>query len=297
MLDGNQIVDEVEDQITSKQNLNTAPVGVTSTNLDSYKKTLATPAVRRLAQEYNVKLINIQGTGKDGRVLKEDIVNYIETNSKSASSGLATKTELPHTTPYQSTAKSSKDQDGEENVIPITGIRKAMFKAMTLSNSIPQFQLSDEIDMTNIVSMSPFLKRISAREAVPIKPLSFLIKSSSTALKSYPILNSTLNDDKIISKRHHNIGFAMDTPGGLVVPNIKSVQDLTILEISREIKRLHEAGMRGQLSPNDLTNGTFTISNIGSVSDQYFYDLFKKYFPYRSAALLAYLSSCLLKSS
>lgn len=257
VLDDNQIVDEVEDEVANNQISNPVPTGKLMTNLDSYKKTLATPAVRRIAQEYNVKLSDIQGSGKEGRVLKEDVVNYIEASSKSASPRPVTELVLPKSI-------SIKNQE-KETVIPITGVRKAMFKTMTLSNSIPQFQLSDEIDMTNLVSIKPFLKRVSSEKLVPIKPLSFMIKSSSIALKSYPILNSTLSDDKIICKSNHNIGFAMDTPSGLIVPNIKSVQDLTIVEISKEIKRLHEAGMKGQLSPNDLTNGTFTISNIGSV--------------------------------
>lgn len=230
--------------------------------MDSYKKTLATPAVRRLAQEYNVKLSSIQGSGKDGRVLKEDILNHIESHSDRVMVTEKSQVQQP-----ERMRPSKFNSEEEETTEPITGVRKAMFKTMTQSNSIPQFQLSDEIDMTNMIALKSFLKEISSTKDVPIKPLSFFIKSTSLALKSYRILNSSVtNNDTITHKKQHNIGFAMDTPTGLLVPNIKSVQDLSIVEISRELARLQEAGIKGQLSPSDLNNGTFTISNIGSVS-------------------------------
>jgi len=96
----------------------------------------------------------------------------------------------------------------------------------------------------------------------------FLIKTLSLALKDYPVLNGSVDEEKemMIYKSSHNIGFAMDTKEGLIVPNIKNVQNLTILEIALELNRLQELGSKNQITSSDLTNGTITVSNIGSVS-------------------------------
>lgn len=276
-----------------------------SSNLDSYKKTLATPAVRRLAQEYSVNLSAIQGTGKDGRVLKEDILAFIQSGSMLTSdptqSDLHSTTEPrssthPRSDPvyqelrsdpvYQesrsdpmnqtSSVQSPKGVSKSDRTEQLTPIQKAMFRSMTVSNTIPQFGLSDEINMSALVDMKPFLKQISTDYNVQIRPLSFMIKAASMALLHFPILNSALSHSgskpadagnvTLTLKSDHNIGFAMDTPNGLIVPNIKYVQGLSIVEISRELFRLQESGRSGKLNPSDLSNGTFTLSNIGSVS-------------------------------
>lgn len=282
-----------EGPVIDELNGETGAVGtggsVSSSNLESYKKTLATPAVRRLAQEYSVKLSSIQGTGKDGRVMKEDILAFIQKPNSTPSdirstpsrsdpmnqeprSATPSRSDPMYQTPVQSPKVASKGDRTEQ----LTPIQKAMFRSMTVSNTVPQFGLSDEINMSAFVDMKPFLKLISTDYNVHIRPLSFMIKAASMALHHFPILNSTVSDSgskiadagnvTLTFKSDHNIGFAMDTPSGLIVPNIKHVQGLSIVEISRELLRLQESGKGGKLNPSDLANGTFTLSNIGSVS-------------------------------
>jgi len=247
------------------------------------KKTLATPAVRRIAIENNIRLEEVTGTGPDNRVLKEDVVRFVEERSK----GILTSN-IPKTTPSpepSATAPSVKEttvikiastpekksltlQDRTE---PLKGILKAMTKTMELSMKIPHFGYCDEIDLTNLVSKKKQLKKMAERQGVKFTYMPIFIKAASLALNQYPILNSSLdkNNENIIYKASHNIGFAMDTPSGLLVPNIKGVQSLSLLEIAKEMERLIILGKNGKLGQTDLSRGTFTLSNIGSIGGTY----------------------------
>jgi 2-oxoisovalerate dehydrogenase E2 component (dihydrolipoyl transacylase) len=119
--------------------------------------------------------------------------------------------------------------------------------------------------------MRPTLKRVAEERGINFSMMPFFIKAASLAIKKYPILNSSVNEscDTITYKASHNVGVAMDTKNGLLVPNIKNVQNLTVLEIASELSRLQDLGLKGQLTPNDLTGGTFTLSNIGSIGGQF----------------------------
>nr|CAD7602514.1 unnamed protein product [Timema genevievae] len=213
-------------------------------------KSLATPAVRRIAVENNVDLSSVQGTGKAGRVLKEDILSYV---GKPAT--------LTHNTLNTL----------EETIVPVKGIMKAMIKSMTLSQSIPHFVYSDEILVGPLNDICKSLKHESQAKGIKLTLLPFFIKAASKALEQYPILNSSLdkNCENIIYKSGHNIGIAMDTPGGLVVPNIKNVQSLSVLELAEKLAKLRSSSLKGSLQLEDVTGGTITLSNIGSIGGTY----------------------------
>lgn len=215
--------------------------------------TLATPAVRGLLKTLNVNIEDVNGTGKDGRVLKEDIHKFVAMRD----------------TP--STAVPASQQ--ADTAVSLTPIQSQMFKAMTRSLTIPHFGYADELNINNI---SALRKKIANDKNDPRKItfLSFVIKAVSLALNEYPILNAkvdTSNPDKpqLIMRPRHNIGIAMDTPQGLIVPNIKDVGSISILDVAQEVSRLSALGKEGKLTPADLSGGTITVSNIGNIGGTY----------------------------
>lgn len=226
---------------------------------------LATPAVRRICRELNIDVAQVNGTGKDGRVLKEDVVRFNQRDEQ--------ETAKPAPKPAQPPAPSA-----EESVSQLTPIQKQMFKTMTNSLSIPHFLYTDEVKMDNLAKMRANLNQqlASAGEEDMPKKLSFMpffIKALSLSLNKYPIVNSRVSfeNDKpvLVNRPAHNIGVAMDTPTGLIVPNIKDVANKTIPQIGAELNRLQELGAQGKLTTNDLKGGTITISNIGTVGGTY----------------------------
>ncbi|KAF9941634.1 hypothetical protein BGZ67_004465 [Mortierella alpina] len=234
--------------------------------------TFATPAVRRVARENNVDIALIKGSGKGGRVMKEDVMAYL------ANGRQATATPKTESTP----AVSAKAQvpKGEDKVVPLSMIQKAMFKQMTKSLSIPHFGFADEIILDNATAFRAALNVHVAKtpEKYNFKKVSYMpifIKALSIALEDYPVLNACVVDGddassaKLKYRASHNIGVAMDTPNGLVVPNIKNVQNLSVLEIASELARLQEAGKKNQIPMADLRDGTLSLSNVGMIGGTY----------------------------
>jgi len=150
-------------------------------------------------------------------------------------------------------------------------MQKAMTKSMTEALMIPHFGYYDEIDMTNLVQVRKDLKAVCQERGVKLSYMPFMVKAASMALLHYPIINSSVDVQKetITFKHNHNIGVAMDTQQGLLVPNIKAVQNLSVFEIASELTRLHQVGLAGKLTSQDLTGGTFSLSNIGSIGGTY----------------------------
>ncbi|XP_076847778.1 lipoamide acyltransferase component of branched-chain alpha-keto acid dehydrogenase complex, mitochondrial isoform X2 [Brachyhypopomus gauderio] len=252
-------------------------------------KTQATPAVRRLAMENNIKLSEVIGTGKDGRILKEDILNFLASQTGAilppspfqeiqppppgpevarAPTGPKEKRAPPSvTTPIISRPVFT----GKDRTEPLKGFHKAMVKTMTAALKIPHFGYKDEVDLTQLVHLRSELKGVAESRGVKLSYMPFFIKAASLGLLHYPILNASMDEacQNITYKAAHNIGLAMDTPQGLLVPNVKNVQMLSIFDIAVELNRLQTLGVSGQLGTADLTGGTFTLSNIGSIGGTY----------------------------
>ncbi|XP_067936321.1 lipoamide acyltransferase component of branched-chain alpha-keto acid dehydrogenase complex, mitochondrial-like [Watersipora subatra] len=236
----------------------------------SNSKVLATPAVRRIAGENQINLSHVVGTGKDGRVLKEDVVAYISNtlDGKTASAPSPQRSAPDQLPPPPSSTTSSSI--GEDTVVTLKGIRKAMAKSMTEALQIPHFGYYDEVNMSQLVTLRKQLKGSALLGDIPFSYMPVIIKATSLSLNVFPMLNSSLlSEDRVMLKAAHNIGFAMDSPDGLIVPNIKNVQNLTILEIAGEMQRLMKLGEQGKLGQNDITGGTFSLSNIGSIGGTY----------------------------
>lgn len=257
---------EAKEEEQKQADVSSSPATATAeSTTPSRFRTLATPAVRRICRELNIDLVQVNGTGKDGRVLKEDVIRF-------------SQQEEPAKPAAQAPKPAAAPPSAEESVSQLTPIQKQMFKTMTNSLSIPHFLYTDEVKMDNLAKMRANLNQQLAgvNETDMPKKLSFMpffIKALSLSLNKYPIVNSRVSfeNDKpvLINRPMHNIGVAMDTPQGLIVPNIKDVANKTIPQIGAELNRLQELGAQGKLTTNDLKGGTITISNIGTVGGTY----------------------------
>lgn len=230
---------------------------------------LATPAVRGLLKEHKLDITHIQGTGRDGRVMKEDVNAYLHSQASQDTSIIPPQQMVlpPSPTPTVTSPQA-------ETLVSMTPIQAAMFKAMTRSLSIPHFLYSDEVDLTELSNLRTTINK-SLSPHPKLSYLPFIIKAVSLALNTHPILNATILTSatsasptpKLNYRPSHNIGIAIDTPQGLLVPVIKNVQHQTIHEIAQHLKHLHTLALSGQLpsNPHLLTGGTLTISNIGTI--------------------------------
>lgn len=239
---------------------------------------LATPAVRHLSKELKVDITDIDGTGKDGRVLKEDIYKFVQARDSGEQATPSARRPDP----------SPEAEAGVQKETPmqLTKTQEQMFKAMTRSLTIPHFLYADEIDFTNLCDLRSRLNRVLAKSGgeqssasgdvvAKLSYLPFIVKAVSMALHKYPILNARVDIDPATSKpsltlrSQHNIGVAMDTPSGLMVPVIKNVAALNVLSIAAELMRLQTLALAGKLSPQDMSGGTITVSNIGNIGGTY----------------------------
>ncbi|XP_011677259.1 lipoamide acyltransferase component of branched-chain alpha-keto acid dehydrogenase complex, mitochondrial isoform X2 [Strongylocentrotus purpuratus] len=253
-------------------------------------RTLSTPAVKRLAMEHNISLNDVHGTGKDGRVLKEDMLRHVEQLESGVPQWKPVAEELEPPPPPSSTAKPIKTPVvppftptpsppripvravvGQDRTEPIKGIHKAMVKAMVRSNAIPHFGYKDEVDVTELVALKSHFKAAAAARGIQFSFTPLFIKAASMALSFFPEINMSVDEqcENMTYKAAHNIGFAMDSPQGLIVPNVKNVQALTLMEVALELNRIMALGLQGKLGQADLTGGTFTLSNIGTIGGTY----------------------------
>jgi len=233
------VVEKIEIQ-SEKQNYSSSNNG----------KAIASPAVRRVAREMDVSLVDVAGSGKKGRVFKDDVVAFCQQGDASN---------------VQTTATAVV---GETKVEPIRGIKAVMAKAMQNSvSTIPHFTYCEEIDLTELIALRKELKEVYAKQDIKLTMMPFFMKAMSLALKEYPVVNSKVNEDctELTYFNDHNIGMAVDSKVGLLVPNIKQVQTKSILDLANDISRLTHDARSGRVAASDLKGGTITISNIGAI--------------------------------
>ncbi|KAL9544391.1 hypothetical protein PS6_008781 [Mucor atramentarius] len=237
----------------------------------NYKSSWVTPAVRRLLNEYDIYIKDVSGSGKSGMLLKGDVLKHIKLGSLKKAEKKINSTTTDQTA-------GSNEELGE--TVKLTAIQKAMFKTMTKSLSIPQLGYKDEIELNATSEYREALnKYISSQpDRFPFKKISYLpilIKSLSLSLSYYPLLNAYIEESdngkstQLVYREAHNIGVAMDTPQGLIVPNIKNVEKKTIFQVASEIHRLTELAKKGAIPLADLKGGTISLSNIGSIGGTY----------------------------
>jgi 2-oxoisovalerate dehydrogenase E2 component (dihydrolipoyl transacylase) len=261
VVEENQIPKEKEEKKVEK-----AAVTVEKEDVNLNENILTVPAVRRLAKENNIDLRKVTGTGAGGRILKEDVLRFMNQGDKVE----VEKKEVVKE-PVMPKLDLKSSMIGNDTVHKITGIQRMMVKSMAAAVQVPAFGLNEDINMNHLIHLRNLLKGEAQKHGIKLSFLPFLIKSASQALKEYPIINSYVNEEctEVLIKAEHNIGIAMDTPRGLLVPNVKRVQDKSILEIAADLNRLQALGAEGKLGQDDLANGTFTLSNIGSIGGTY----------------------------
>lgn len=203
---------------------------------------LATPATRKLAREMGVDIAGVKGSGPMGRVTEEDVRGAAQVVVQSAASG--------------------------EERVQVKGVRKLVAEHMAKSaRTTAQVTHVDECDMTEVVSLRESLKVEAEKRGVKLTYLPFMVKAAVSALKEFPYVNSSLDDrtSEILIKKSYNVGIAIDTENGLVVPVVKDADKKSVFEVAAEIQRLASKARDGQLSLEDVHGSTFTVTNQGSV--------------------------------
>ena len=231
-------------------------------------KVLASPAVRRVAREKNIDLSTVEGSGKKGRILKSDVLNLQHSNVDTSSQNSRSSAPSSSTAEKGDLNSTSTVLKGSVRTEKVRGIQAAMAKQMSASvYTIPHFTVSDELVMDNLMSLRKLLKPEFEAKNVKLSFMPFFVKAMSLALNEFPVVNSQLNEDatEISYFADHNIGFAVDSKIGLLVPNIKRVQDLSLLDIAVQMQDIIEQARAGRVAGEHLKGGTISISNIGAI--------------------------------
>ena len=231
-------------------------------------KVLASPAVRRVAREKNIDLSTVEGSGKKGRILKSDVLNLQHSNVDTSSQNSTSSAPSSSNAEKGDSNSTSTVLKGSVRTEKVRGIQAAMAKQMSASvYTIPHFTVSDELVMDNLMALRKLLKPEFEAKNVKLSFMPFFVKAMSLALNEFPVINSQLNEDatEISYFADHNIGFAVDSKIGLLVPNIKRVQDLSLLDIAVQMQDIIEQARAGRVAGEHLKGGTISISNIGAI--------------------------------
>ena len=232
---------------------------VSATKIDKNKKVLATPVARQMAKDLGVDIATVQGTGPNGRVMKEDIQN--------------TKVAIPEQkpevkAPVKEIKQSLSISDERVERIPLTSIRKTIAARMTQSRfTIPHTTAMDEIDITKLDDFRKKYKDVLKEEDVHLTYLPFVIKAVIVALKQFPEFNSSLDEEKeeLVLKYFYHMGIATDTVRGLMVPVIKDADRMSIVELAKAIEDISTRAKDNKIQLSELKGSTFSITNYGSI--------------------------------
>jgi len=229
-------------------------------------KVLASPAVRRVAREHNIDLSGVTGSGKKGRILKADVIALSANNSSDTAK--SKESNQTSTATAQGSKVNATSTSGGVRVEKVRGIQAAMAKQMSASvYTIPHFTVSDEVVMDNLMALRKMLKPEFEAQDIKLSFMPFFVKALSLALTEFPVINSQLNDDasELTYFDDHNVGFAVDSKIGLLVPNVKGVQNLSLLDIAKQMQDIINQAREGRIAGEHLKGGTISISNIGAI--------------------------------
>jgi pyruvate dehydrogenase E2 component (dihydrolipoamide acetyltransferase) len=249
------------------------------------KHVLATPSVRKYAREKGVQLALVPGTGKLGRITREDVDRFLAGGAAAPAQAQTAQAQAEAAAPaaqaptgvQQAAAAPTVHytaQAGEvEERVPLKGIRKAIAKAMVKSAyTAPHVTIFDEVDVTDLVAMRKEAKPLAEERGVKLTYLPFIVKAVVAGLKKFPELNASIDDEKqeIVYKKYYNIGIATSTDDGLVVPVVKAADRKSIFEIAGEIGELAKKARERKATADELKGSTFSITNIGSAGGMFF---------------------------
>lgn len=242
---------------------------------DPNKQVLAMPSVRKYAREKGVDISAVSGSGKNGRILREDIDNFdgqaaqASTEAASASQSASASAQADK----QTSADQSANEDSRVEHVKMTPMRKAISKSMATSKyTAPQVTLFKDVEVSKLWDHRKKFKAIAAERETKLTFLPYAVKALIAAVKKYPQLNASVDDDnqEFIYKNYYNVGIATDTDAGLYVPNVKDANTKSMFDIADEINDKAGRAHAGKLSAKEMADGTVSISNIGSVGGEFF---------------------------
>ncbi|RYM07297.1 2-oxo acid dehydrogenase subunit E2 [Sporolactobacillus sp. THM7-7] len=241
-----------------------APASLDNKDESPEHKVIAMPSVRKYARDNGVSISKLQGSGKNGRVLKEDVDRFLAGES-GAEPAAPKETPAPNRLPNEGRLPETREK--------FIGIRRAIAKATKQSVlTSPHVTLMDEVDVSKLVAHRKMYKEEAADQGIKLTYLPYMVKALVSALKAFPVLNASLDEEhqEIIYKHYFNIGIAADTEAGLVVPVVRDADAKSMYQIAQDIADLAEKARTGKLAPGEMHGGTCTISNIGSEGGQWF---------------------------
>ncbi|MGO4544785.1 dihydrolipoamide acetyltransferase family protein [Paenibacillus sp. 2TAB23] len=242
---------------------------------------LATPSVRKFAREKGVDLTQVGGTGKNGRITRDDVTGFGGTPAVAAADTAAPAAEQPSNAEVAAKgageAKPAHTASGTayrpEERVPFKGIRKIIANAMSKSvYTAPHVTIMDEVDVTELVALRAKYKPYAEKKGSKLTYLPFIVKALVAACREFPILNATLDEanQEIVLRKYYNIGIATDTDNGLIVPVIEDADRKNLFKIADSIRDLAARGRDGKLAASELKGSTISISNIGSAGGMFF---------------------------
>lgn len=245
--------------------------------VEDNRNILATPSVRKLAREQGISLGRIQGTGKNGRITREDVLSYTGADVQQPEAAV-NEASVPASAEVSKAAPSAPQTqavatDAAEERVPLKGIRKVIANAMVKSvYTAPHVTIMDEVDVSKLVELRKELKPLAEQRGVKLTYLPFIVKALVAAVRKYPVLNASIDDEReeIVYKNNYHIGIATDTDNGLLVPVVANADRKSILTIADEIRDLAVRGREGKLAPHEMRGSTISITNIGSAGGMFF---------------------------
>ena len=226
----------------------------------------ASPNTLKFARELGIDINDLQGSGRMGRVKKDDIKNYIKNNSVSKvldKPNEQNKLELPY----------EHSEFGEVDIQKIPRIKRLSGPHLVKAwNSIPHVTQHDEIDVTEMEDFRKKLVDLNTKEKIPVTPLAFIMKALVNAMKKYPNFNSSIDPEKeeVVYKKYFHIGIAIDTPHGLMVPKIRNVDEKNILTLGKELRKTSKECKDLKIDKKDFFGGSMTISSLGGIGGSFF---------------------------
>lgn len=244
-------------EVASRQNTQTSREAPTTDENGGRLK--VSPLARRIAEEHSIDLRQIQGTGPGGRIVRDDLQDYLEKQRTTAPAAQTAVQPQPAEQPAP-VAVSTEDVE----VVPLTNVQKTIVRRLTeAKQTIPHIYISNEIDMTEALALRQQFNAAVGEGGIKVSVNDLIIKACALALEKFPEVNSSYKDGQFLRHKHINIGMAVDIPNGLVVPVIRDANIKGVRSIARETKALAERARNNKLTVNDMSGGTFSVSNLG----------------------------------
>jgi len=225
----------------------------------------ASPLARRIAEEQGIDLGNVQGTGPGGRIVRDDVEDYLEQRTTVAATATPKAPIAPtpqQVAPVAGTQPTTLPPGSE--AVPLSRVQSIIARRLTESKqTIPHFYVSSEVDMTDLLAMRQTFNASAGDNGLKVSVNDLIVKASALALEKFPEVNSSIQGDQFIRHKQINVGIAVDVPGALIVPVIRDANIKGVRSIAREAKALIEKARTNKLAPTDLEGGTFSVSNLG----------------------------------